>query len=93
MHSTTSVREKYKLTEVKVVHEKIQNKIADARLVVLATVLLKSQASWDVAPCRLVNSYRRYSGPQRLSLRGQVVIVDPDSTGEGNITLRNAGKY
>ena len=47
-----------------------------ARLQVLTAMLFDIQVFWDVTPCRLANSYRRFGRSWFLRLQGQTVQKD-----------------
>jgi len=44
------------------------------RLKVLTAVLMKIQVLWDVAPCRLVNSYRHFGEPLCFRPQSRAVL-------------------
>jgi hypothetical protein len=50
---------------------------------------LKIQVFWDVAPCRLVTSFR-FEGALFLHIQGQAVQKN-DPEGEGTTVIRNVG--
>lgn len=46
--------------------------IHSARLEVLLAVVMKTEVDWDLTPCKLVNSYRRFGESKCLHLEGQL---------------------